>query len=136
VGPELHVEIKGDTAWEEPPMLDMAVQIYEESIGQGRTSLPDRVASLQQSNNDVQSVGALQEEDLPGGHIVAMEYTENCAKRPNGTNTVLQGFARKGATTLTFQLWISAGMAEARAMGAAMIEGFQKLDFNPLIEGG
>lgn len=136
MGPEMHVEIKGDTAWEEPPMLDMAVQMFEESIERARTSLPTHVANLRNSNSDVQSVSALQEEDVPGGHIVAMEYTENCTGHPNGTNTVLQGFARKGATTLSFNLWISAGMAEAREMAAAMIEGFQKLDFNALIEGG
>lgn len=136
IGPEMHVEIKGDTAWEEPPMLDMAVQMFEESMEKARASMPNDVANLQRTNSDVLSVGAVQAEDLPGGHIVAMEYTENCAKRPNGTNTVLQGFARKGATTLTFQLWISAGMAEAREMAAAMIDGFQKLDFNALIEGG
>lgn len=49
VGPELRVEIKDATAWEEPPMLDM----------------------------------------------------------PSGTNTVLCGFARKGATIPAFDLWIS-----------------------------
>jgi hypothetical protein len=36
IGPELHVEIKGDTAWESPPMLEMAVQMFEESIERAR----------------------------------------------------------------------------------------------------
>jgi hypothetical protein len=135
VGPEMHVEIKGDTAWEQPPMLDMAVQMFEESIAAARASLPNDVANLQKSNSDVQSVSAVQEQDVPGGHIVAIEYTEDCAKRPKGANTVLQGFARKGATTLSFRLWISAGMAEARDLAVTLIAGFQELDFNLLIDG-
>lgn len=133
VGPELRVEIKGDTAWEEPPMLDMAVQMFESSIEQSRTSLPDTVAKLRQSNSHIKTIGAVQEEPLAGGQIVAVEFTEDCPSRPKGTNTELHGFARKGATILEFSIWISAGAAEAKGMAKDILEGFQKLDFAPLL---
>jgi len=32
IGPELRVSLKGDTAWEEPPILDMAVQVQTDEI--------------------------------------------------------------------------------------------------------
>jgi hypothetical protein len=135
VGPELRVEIKGDTAWEEPPMLDMAVQMFEADVAQARTSVPKGVARLRTTNAYVKAVGTLQNEQVPGGHIVAMEYTEDCAGHPKGTNTVLRGFARKGATQLKIDLWISTGMADAKAMAKTMIDRFQKLNFTPLING-
>lgn len=135
IGPELRVEIKGDTAWEEPPMLDMAVQMFEADVAQARTSLPERVARLRKSNAHVKSVGTLQYEQVPGGHIVAIEYTEACAGHPKGTNTVLRGFARKGATQLKIDLWISTGAVDAKAMAKTMIDSFHKLNFTPLING-
>jgi hypothetical protein len=133
IGPELRVEIKGDTAWEEPPMLDMMVQMFEADVAQARTSLPEHVARLRKNNGHVKTVGTLQNEQVPGGHIVAMEYTEDCAGHPKGTNTVLRGFARKGATQLKIDLWISTGMADAKVMAKTMIDRFQKLNFKPLI---
>lgn len=135
VGPELRVEIKGDTAWEEPPMLDMAVQMFEADVAEARSSLPEHVARLRKSNAHMKAVGTLQNEQVPGGHIVAMEYTEDCAGHPKGTNTVLHGFARKGATQLKIDLWISTGMADAKVMAKTMIDRFQKLNFTPLING-
>lgn len=132
VGPELRVEIKGDTAWEEPPMLDMAVQIHTEDIEQGRTSLPSRLANMRTSNSDVQSVSPVNEEKLANGTILYMEYVENCTRRPNGTNTVLLGYARRGATQFTFDLWISAGAAEAKAMATEMLTTFQQLNIAAL----
>lgn len=134
VGPELRVEIKGDTTWEEPPMLDMAMQMFEADVAQARTSLPDHIARLRKSNAHMKTVGTLQNEQVPGGHVVAMEYTEDCAGHPRGTNTVLRGFARKGATQLKIDLWISTGMADAKAMSQTMIDRFQKLNFAPLID--
>ncbi len=131
VGPELRVSLKGDTAWEAPPMLDMAVQIHEDDIAQVRKSLPGRVAALRKTNSGVKQVGALQDEKLPTGQLLYIEYTESCA-RHQGPNTVLRGFARKGATMLSFDLWISAGSAEAKAMAAGMLSRFQQLDTKAL----
>lgn len=128
IGPELRVSIKGDTAWEAPPMLDMAVALHNEQVAKARKSLPERLARLRSSNRDVKSVGAPKEEKLPAGTILYAEYTENCARHPNGTNTVLLAHARKGATMLSVDLWISAGAAEAKAMAAEMLARFQGLD--------
>ncbi len=132
VGPELRVTLKGDTAWEAPPMLDMAVQLHAEEIAGARKSLPARVASLRKTNSGVKDVVALQEEKLPAGQRLYVEYTESCA-RHQGANTVVRGFARKGATTLSIDLWISAGAAEAKAMAAGILSRFQQLDTKALV---
>lgn len=134
IGPEMRVEIKGDTAWEEPPMLDMAVQMHESDIESARDSLPQHVAMISKSNGDVQSIGGLLETPQPDGTILAVEYTENCGKRPNGTNTVVNAFARKGATLLFVSLWISAGSGDAVEMVSGMLEAFRQLDFGPLLK--
>ncbi len=131
VGPELRVTLKGDTAWEAPPMLDMAVQLHAEEIADARKSLPSRVAGLRRTNSGVKDVGALQEEKLPAGQLLYVEYTESCA-RHQGANTVVRGFARKGAMMMSVDLWISAGAAEAKALVAGVLARFQQLDAKSL----
>lgn len=128
VGPELRVILKGDTAWEAPPMLDLAVQAYTDEIAAVRAALPGHVATLTQTNGDLVSVGTLQEQQLPNAELLYIEYTENCARHPDGTNTVLRGFARKGATIFKIDLWISAGAGEATAMAKDMIQRFEAFD--------
>jgi hypothetical protein len=134
VGPELRASLKGDTAWEEEPMLGMAAQLLDEEIAKARKSLPGSVANFRKSNPGVKSVGALQDETLPGGRVLFVEYAEDCARHPKGTNTVLRGYARRGATQLTIDLWISAGSAEAKAMAGEMFAKFQKLDIAGLLK--
>jgi len=46
----------------------------------------------------------------------------------HGTNTVLRGFAGRGATRLSIDLWISAGAAEATSLAKDMFARFQELD--------
>jgi hypothetical protein len=128
IGPELRVSLKGDTAWEEPPMLDMAIEQYRSGIASARKSLPGNVANFRKTNPASASAGPLKEDHLPNGELLYVEYTENCAKRPNATNTVLRGFARKGATIFTFDLWLSAGAPEATAIAKDMLARFQKFD--------
>jgi len=128
VGPELRVELKGDTAWEEPPMLDMAVAMHESDIAAARKSLPAHVANLRKTNSGVRSVGTLQEEHLPNGELLYIAYDEDCARHPNGTNTVLRAFARKGATMLRIELWISAAPAEATTLARDMLARFENFD--------
>jgi len=135
VGPELRVEIKGDTGWEEPPMLDMLVQMYDEEVARAREALPERLVNIRASNSDVKSVGEVRESSGPSGTIVTLEYTENCPSHPNGTNTMLMAFAREGATIMSLDLWLSTGAADARAFVTPMLESFQALDFAPLLEG-
>jgi len=134
VGPELRVEIKGDTTWEEPPMLDMLVQMYEEEIEGARSSLPERLVNLRASNSDVKSAGEVQESTGPSGTLLTLEYTEDCPSHPNGTNTLLFAYSRKGATIMSVDLWLSATAADTRALVTPMLEAFQALDFAPLLE--
>lgn len=128
VGPELRVSLKGDTAWESPPMLDMAVQMHEERAAKAGKSLAGRMANLRKSDSGVKSVAPPREQGVPGGKLFVLEYTENCARRPNGTNTMVLGYARKGATQLSVDLWLSAPAAEAAALVAGMLSRFQQLD--------
>jgi len=134
IGPELRVEIKGDTGWEEPPMLDMLVQMYDENIAGARKSLPERLVNIRASNSDVKSAGEVQETAGPSGTILTLEYTEDCPSHPNGTNTMLMAYTRKGANIMSVDLWLSTGAADARAFVTPMMESFLALDFAPLLE--
>jgi len=133
VGPELRVSLKGDTAWESPPMLDMAVRMHEERVAKAGKSLAGRMANLRKANSGVKSVAPVREESVPGGKLFVLEYTENCSRRPGGTNTIVLGHARKGATQLSVDLWLSAPAAEASALVAGMLSRFQKLDAAALV---
>ena len=133
VGPELRVSLKGDTAWESPPMLDMAVRMHEERVAKAGKSLAGRMANLRKANSGVKSVAPVREESVPGGKLFVLEYTENCSRRPGGTNTIVLGHARKGATQLSVDLWLSAPAAEASALVAGMLSRFQKVDAAGLV---
>lgn len=133
VGPELRAELKGDTAWETPPMLDMAVDMFNQDITRSKPSLNQRMANLKASNSDIKSVNALKEEKLANGTLVYIDYTESCATQ-GGTNTILQGFARRGATMFTFDLWLSADAAEATTFAKDMLARFAKLDVKALLK--
>jgi hypothetical protein len=108
-------------------MLDMAVQQYTSDIASSRTSLPELVATLRKTNSGVKSVGTLREDHLSNGELLYTS-TEDCARHPNGTNNVLRGFARKGATMFSIDLWLSAGAAEATTLAKDMLARFQKFD--------
>lgn len=127
VGPELRMTIKGDTAWEKPPMLDMAIEIFTSEIQQTRASLPGSVKTMLKTNNGVMSVGGLQDEKAPSGQLLYIEFKESC-NRHNGAATVLRGFSRKGATMMFFSLMQTKSAAETRAMAMEMMAKFQKLD--------
>jgi len=99
-----------------------------------RASLSARVAQLRKTNGGVKSVGTLKEEHLPNGERLYIEYAEDCSRHPHGTNTVLRGFARRGATMLSIDLWISAGAAEVTSLAKDMFARFQKLDVAATIE--
>ena len=93
IGPELRVDLKGDTWSSEPPMLDLQIQIYDQSIKRAREGLPETIATFAH-NSYVKSVGTVQEETSPAGHILAMEYRENCERHPDGPQTILQASNR------------------------------------------
>ena len=131
VGPELRVTIKGDTAWEAPPMLDMAIQHQAGEIAHMARSLPVTVKNMLATNKSVTSIGKLQDETLPGTRLLYIEFAETCARR-NGPATVLRGFSRKGATQFYVELLLTRPAPEARAMALDMLNGFQKLDMAAL----
>lgn len=127
IGPEIRVSLKGDTAWESPPMLDMAIQLHDDQIKTTRASLQASVANMAKPNAAAGPVGKLQEETTKGGRLLLVEYQESCS-RHQGPNTVVRGFGRKGAMTVELHIWISAGTAEAKAMAEGMLNRFQRLD--------
>jgi hypothetical protein len=133
IGPELRVELKGDTWSDEPPMLDLQIQVYDESIKRAREGLPETVATFA-NNSYVKSVGAVQEEKSPVGHILAIEYSENCTRHPDGPQTILQAFARKDGAILTLFMWIDAELPTATAMAKNMLDRFQQLDIPTLLD--
>lgn len=125
---QLSVGLKGDTAWEEPPMLDMAIQMYEEEVDSTRESMAESLATSVRNHRNVKSIGDLKEEQLPNGHVFYIEFVEDCDRHPGGTKTLLKGFARRGATLLDFRLALSATGAEARAMAVEILGKFEQLD--------
>lgn len=132
VGPELRVSLKGDTAWEEPPMLDMAIEMYESSIAGAGASLAKRVTNLRASNASILSVSPVQQETLPNGVVVWAEQNEECESH-RGANTLLRGFARQGATTFELDLFVTAGSADALALAKDALARFEKLDVLELL---
>jgi hypothetical protein len=127
VGPELRLTIKGDTAWEQPPMLDMAIGIQADDIARMRTTLPVSVQNMLKTNPAAGPAGLLQSEKLPNGELLYIEFREQCT-RHGGPTTVLRGYSRKGATLLELQLLVTRPAAEARAMASDLFARFQKLD--------
>ncbi|MEO8520133.1 MAG: hypothetical protein ABI603_02155 [Acidobacteriota bacterium] len=133
-GPMVTISLKGDTAFEAPPMLDMAVQGFNADMAKARTGVPARLAALRAGNTAISSASALKEERLPNGHLLYLDYAESCADYGNGTNSMLRGFARKGARMLTFDLRLSASGAEAATLGKEMLARFEKFNVTPLLK--
>ncbi len=130
---EVTMTIKGDTAWEQPPMLDMAIGIYESNIQKDRTSLHKSVVNQLKTNAGTNSVGVLQDEKLPAGRLLWVEYKEDCARHPKGVGTVLRGYSRKGAMTLQFELGLTKSAVETRAVALEIVTRFQKLNLATLV---
>ncbi len=132
--PELKIELKGDTAFENPPMLDMMISDYETGVANAPAVLSKFMADYITTSPDVVSVGTVQEETRPDGYLVYMEYKENCSNHPNGSKTRLTGLARRGATQLSFQLVVAVDGTAAVALAADMLQNFAKLDIAALTQ--
>lgn len=130
--PALHIDLKGDTAWENPPMLDMAISIHDDSVKEAPAAMSRHISGALQSAPDVVSVGDVHEEARPGGDIVYVEYKEHCANRPNGAKTKLRGFARRGATQLEFNMVVALDATAATKLADEILERFGKLDIAAL----
>lgn len=132
--PELLIGIKGDTAFENPPMLDMAVAIHDQEKERAPAALSGFINTYIVSAPDVVSVGPLQEQTRPDGYLVYIEYKEDCSNHPNGMKTRLKGLARRGATQLEINLVVALDGATAVAMAADILQKFAKLDIAALTE--
>jgi hypothetical protein len=132
--PELGMSLKGDTAWENPPMLDMAVSIHEEGIRRAPAAMSEYTASYIKDAPDVVAVGAIQEVMRPNGYIALVEYKEDCTGHPSGSKTRIKGFARRGATQLEFHIVVALDSAAAVAMADEILARFDRLDIAALTQ--
>lgn len=135
VGPNFNLELQGQTAWEaSPEQLDMFVQMYVPDAEVNARGLPGTVQSRADTIYGELSIGEPRDEQLPNGHIVYVDFTWKCKENPGGENVMLLGFARRGATVLTFDFWVNGGVVEARAMATGILDRFEKLDILALIQ--
>ena len=139
IGPEFRLELKGSTAWEaSPEQLEMFVQMYvpeyEVEAGDLAGNVKSRLGDYNVNGSSGEfALGEAHDEQLSNGHIVYVDFTWKCDKNPAGKNVLLEGFARRKATILTFAFWANGGTAEARAMAVGILDRFEKLDLEALI---
>ncbi len=129
---EFYINLKGDTAWENAPMLDMAISIHQEEIVSAPAAMSSFISAYIKDAPDVVSVGEVRKEQRAKGNVVYVEYKENCSNHPNGTKTRLKGFARRGATQLQFNFVIALDSAAATAMADEIFDNFDRLDIAAL----
>ncbi len=131
MGPEFELSLHSDLAWEASPgqLADWEEMFLSEldwgSVPEGLVRAV-RTKITEAAGTPV--VGAPVAEDLPNGHIASVEFDWKCAGNPGGANTMLQGYALRGSTSLTFSYWIYAGREEAVAMATEILAKFEKLD--------
>lgn len=132
--PELYLTLKGDTAFENPPMLEMAISMHEQDISRAPEAMSSYISTYIKGGPDVVSVGELREDKRPNGHVVYVEYQENCSSHPNGTKTRLRGLAQRGATQLDFRMVVALSAADALKIADQILVNFEKLDIAALTE--
>lgn len=132
--PGINIDIKGDTAWENPPMLEMAIEIHEQEIAGASASMPKFITNFKKSAPDGVAIGDVHEEQRANGYIVFVEFMENCSSHPNGKKTSLRGLARRGATQLDFTLVLALDSATTASMAYELLGNFEKLDITALTE--
>ena len=132
--PELNIELNGDTAWENDAMRQMADSMQDETIEAAPEAMATYVSGYVKGAPDVVSVGVIRDEQLPNGHVVYVEYQENCASHPNGAKTRFEGYARRGATQLQFNFVVALDRDGAMAIAGEILENFEKLDIAALTQ--
>ncbi|MCB1686081.1 MAG: hypothetical protein R3E82_08505 [Pseudomonadales bacterium] len=132
--PELRIEIKGDTAFEAPPMLDMAIAMYQQDIDRAPAATAGFATSFIANAPDVVSVGPVKSEALGTGHVVYVEYAEDCSGHPKGAKTRLSGFARRGATQLNFNIVVALDSAGTLQLARQIIDRFDRMDIAGLTQ--
>ena len=130
-GPEFELRLNSDPAWEASPgqLADWEEMFLSEldwgSVPEGLVRLI-KLGITEAAGTPV--VGTPVSEDLPNGHIAYVEFDWKCSGNPGGANTMLQGYALKGSTSLQFSYWVYAGREEAVAMATEILAKFEKLD--------
>lgn len=130
-GPEFELRLNSDPAWEASPgQFATWEEMFQSELDWG--SAPEDLVGLVKLAITVAAetpvVGTPVAEDLPNGHIAYVEFDWKCAGNPGGANTMLQGYALRGSTSLQFSYWIYAGREEAVAMATEILAKFEKLD--------
>jgi hypothetical protein len=134
-GPEFDLALNSDPAWEASPeqLATWEEMFLSELDFEGA---PKRLVELIKLEITEAAgapvVAAPLIVDLPNGHIAYVEFDWKCAGNPGGTNTMLQGYALRGSTSLQFNFWVYAGSEQAIAMANDIFAKFQKLDIAAL----
>ena len=130
---EFSFDLQGDSAFDEPPMLDMALQQFQTDIENSHAGMSQFVTDYVKPLPDIVSVGTVQKEKLAGGEVIYVDMVENCDSHPNGAKTMMRGSINRGATRLSFQLVASQDAATAKAVAAEIFKNFEALDIKALI---
>jgi len=135
IGPDFNLELKGDTAWEaSPEQLAMFEQMTAPDFEAEGKSMAESLNTHLKGFGDELAISAPQSEQLPNGHITYVDFTWKCPKNPQGTNIMLDGFARRGTAVLTFRFWSNDTVADAKAMAGQIFDKFEKLDIAALLK--
>lgn len=136
-GPIFDLSLVSDPVWETSPgqLATWEDMFLSELDWEG---MPDRLVELVRLKiteaAGTPAVGTPVVEDLPNGHVAYVEFDWKCAANPGGSNTLLQGYALRGSTSLQFSYWIYAGREEAVAMATEILAKFEKMDFAKLLK--
>jgi hypothetical protein len=134
-GPFFHLSMNGQTAWAaSPEQMDMFVMMFVPEYEVQSAELTDTVKSRLGEYNmkDGFAMGEPQDEQLPNGHIVYIDFTWKCDKSGDGKNVILEGFARRDTTILNFSFWANGDTAAARSLAVGILDRFEKLDIETL----
>jgi hypothetical protein len=129
IGPDFNLKFGGDNAWEaDPEQLAMWEQMNAPDFEADGKSLSDRLkVHVKGSTFD-----APRYEQLPNGHITYIDFTWKCDKNPGGENVMLRGYARRGATVLTFDFWANGTSKDAIVLAKEVFAQFEKMDLAEL----
>jgi hypothetical protein len=123
---ELTIDVTGDPSWT-GTMLDKAAEQLSFNEQAARASLTEEAASLR-SANVAATTSAVQVETTSHGQFAYFEYSESCEARANAQVARITGGGRRGAAFMTFDLTLSTGLANAKAVAAEVLERFQRFD--------
>jgi len=129
IGPDFNLELKGDNAWEgDPEQLAMWEQMNAPKFEARGKSLSEFLSAHVKGSTS----GVPQQEQLPNGHMTYIDFIWKCDKNPGGENVVLDGYARRGATVLTFSFWANGTSNDAIVLAKEIFAQFDKLDIAAL----